>query len=112
MMCSYHVGTRLVASTQQRIPFDAELADTPRTTLYCPVAGCRFVAIDYDRDRVDKQRCYSCGGPLRDDSDDSVLTTTRCTKCKHRDQKKYRKRQKMLHANTRRGRPAAEARHV
>jgi hypothetical protein len=57
---------------------------------------CPFVCAEYDSERKQERKCYSCGGSLRDDSDNSVLTTTRCADCKHRDQKNYRARRKIM----------------
>lgn len=79
--CHYHPGAKLLERLEAIPTFaTVELLETHRTVLHCSVAGCPFVAILYEKDRVNMRYCNVCGVRI---TGTECLTDFRCPPCRN-----------------------------
>lgn len=81
MNCHYHVSATMQPLTEKTPAFvEQDVNVTERTTLYCPVAGCPFVAQANDSERVNMRFCNVCGARI---TGTECLTDYRCQPCRN-----------------------------
>lgn len=102
MTCHYHPHAaleRILQDVRTAAGSDGGDSCELRTQLRCTAMltdtltgknlRCPFVAVEYDSERKQERRCYRCGKRI-ETTDNSVLTSNRCQRCKNYDSRKHR----------------------
>src|SRR5277367_354055 len=82
MRCRYHVGVEMIGEVQD-VPGEKEELNLTRIGWSCPIAGCPWVAHEFDPEKVNKRTCCRCGKTIKHSS----LSNNVCGPCKHKESK-------------------------